>query len=248
MYGIHTTSFEIETEELLIFIDAGSGLANTPQIGAELQARKPMHIFLTHLHLDHLIGLPAFEPLYDQHQTIHIYGSSQEHGAWRNHLHSILNPPFWPIPVNDMQATIQFHDLSYRADELRLGDITMQWQPIPHTGDCVSYRINTSHRSICIATDHEPTPESMTSFRKFAKGADVFVHDAQYTPAEYVAKRGWGHTTWETASRIAADAGVAQLLLTHHDANREDREIDSFVLHAREHFPNTFAAREERSY
>jgi len=247
-YGTHTTCFGIEQEESLLFIDAGSGLVNARSLLLQPHPQKSIHIFLTHLHLDHLMGLPSFPPLYDPSYDIHLYGSSEQHGALQDYLRLLVAPPFWPLSIQKMAGSITLHELSNEVRELELGDAIIRWHPIPHSGACLSYRLDFPNRSLCIATDHEPIPELKDSFIDFASGVDTLVHDAQYTPIEYSKRRGWGHATWEIAAEIADRTNADQLLLTHHDVERTDQEIDSMVIQARNLFPNTYAAREGRRY
>jgi len=102
-----------------------------------------------------------------------------------------------------------------------------------------------SGKSIVIATDYEPgNPRFDESFLRFCCGTDILILDAQYTPREAAAHRGWGHGTWQKATAIALEANAGELILTHHDRYRTDAQVDAMVRAARRYFPHTRAARE----
>jgi ribonuclease BN (tRNA processing enzyme) len=113
-----------------------------------------------------------------------------------------------------------------------------------HPQGISGFRIEGPSRTVVIATDHESEPEADRRLAEFARGADVLIHDAQYLPAEYQMRLGWGHSTWEHAVKAAERAEVSELVLTSHDPDHTDEDIDGIVAAAMDRFPNTIAGTE----
>lgn len=244
-YGGHTTSFSLETGQALLLFDAGSGITETNLILAEAAGSKKIALFLTHFHLDHLLGLMGLKMLYCPDSQLDVYGAAPSTDeSLQGLLSAFFDQRFWPVPLGTMASTIRYHELSPGNGNVRLEDVTVHWQPIPHTQLCLAYQLHTPGGSITIATDHEPTPASMDEFVEFTRGTDLLIQDAQYTPDEYLARRGWGHGTWRKATEIADRAGVGRLVLTHHDPGHSDDELEAILLQAKSAFDSTTLARD----
>jgi ribonuclease BN (tRNA processing enzyme) len=155
----------------------------------------------------------------------------------------LVAPPFWPVKLAQSRARLRLEDLpTDRAVMFRHG-ARIAWCPVRHPQQCLAYRLECAGKSIVIATDHEiGDPRLDRRFLQFCGGADVLIIDAQYTPREKAAHIGWGHGTWREAAAIARAAGVGELILTHHDRQRTDAQIDAIVRQARRYFPRTRAA------
>ena len=240
-YGGHTTCFSLETPEVLLVIDAGSGLQSLSRALPGNGQRKPIVFFFTHYHLDHISGLNLFAALLDQASTVEMYGAGWPGFDWKQQLPLLWQRPFWPQPGRSVWNP-GMHDLEETGGNMKLHGIDISWCPIEHTDRCLAYRLALPGRTLVIAPDHEPADPEKNLLIDFAAGADVLVHDAQYTPDEYPAKRGWGHSTWREATTIAERAGVKELYLTHHDMARTDDMVDALVEEARMIFPQTRAA------
>ena len=225
-------------------MDAGTGIVS---LGDELVRRAtlpPIRILFTHLHLDHVIGLPTFKPLFRKDARITLMGSSTSSGRWRQALSTMFGKPLWPVGLSDVEATVRFEDLEGRGPRTLCG-IQVSWCPVRHPQGCLSFRIETSDGVIVLATDREHGDRQRDrAFLSFCRGADILIHDAQYTPEESHRRRGWGHSTWEQAARVAKAAGVRKLVLTSHDPSRSDAQVDRIVAKARRIFPNTVGAAE----
>jgi ribonuclease BN (tRNA processing enzyme) len=151
--------------------------------------------------------------------------------------------PYFPIGFEDLPSRREFVQMEYRAT--RLGGIEVHPFPLNHPQGATGYRMEAGGAVIVHASDLEHGDPRLDSLlREHAEGADVLIYDAQYSPEEYQAKRGWGHSTWLEAARVAHDAHVKQLVLFHHDPAHDDRTVQEFVDQARRLFENTQAAKE----
>jgi phosphoribosyl 1,2-cyclic phosphodiesterase len=241
-YGGHTTCFSLETPEGLIVIDAGTGLTQVEADRPTAPPALPIHVLFTHFHIDHLVGLPGFAPLYRAGQPVTLWGDAERQPRWESAVRTLFAPPYWPMDMARLPARVAMRDLPADA-ALDLLGVRISWCPVLHPQTCLAYRLQTPSASIVIATDHECGDAALDArFLEFCRHADFLVYDAQYTPEEYARHRGWGHSTWKDGAAIARQAGVGELVLTHHDRRRTDPEIDSVVAQARAVFPRTRAA------
>jgi len=244
-YGGNTTCFSVHTSGGLILFDAGTGISLLSRELRDLPGLPPLTLFFTHLHTDHLIGLPGFEPLYSPRTEISILADPRRPDNWQRSLRAFMSAPYWPIGLGETQAAMTLRDLPVKRDALDLHGISISWFRVPHPQHCLAYRIDLDGTSVVIATDVEYAPEEIDpAFVTFCRGATFLLFDAQYTPAEYPHHRGWGHSTWETAVRLARECGAERLVLTHHAPARTDAEIEEIVTEAAQDFPAVSAARE----
>jgi ribonuclease BN (tRNA processing enzyme) len=242
-YGGHTTCFSVETDAGLLIIDAGTGLSHVDQEMEKRTVLPPMTILFTHFHLDHIIGLPLFRPLYRQSAQIRLMADPRREDVWTETIQRFCRPPYWPKELKSAGAALSFEQLPVDRGFAEIHGTRVTWCPVWHPQQCLAYKIQVPQATIVIATDHETGNGPLDdSFMEFCKGADILVYDAQYTPEEYPRFRGWGHSTWREAARIAADAGVRELILTHLSRSRTDAAQDEIIAHARAIFPATRGA------
>ena len=186
----------------------------------------------THFHWDHIQGIPFFAPL--QQTTIH---SSAEPEDLKRILAAQMQPPYYPIAMPP--------NLAYRRNNIQIGDLLIRPFPLHHPNGATGYRIESPDRSIVYASDHEHGNASAdATLLEHAQNADVLIYDAQYTPEEYEHRRGWGHSTWREAVKLARSANVKQLIVFHHDPSRTDQQLQAIVRDAQAEFKNTIAAKE----
>jgi len=243
-YGSHTTCFSLNTPDGLIVIDAGTGITSLFTKPHKELPLPPITLLFTHFHLDHVIGLPVFLPLYNPKAQITVMADASRPDPWRQTLSTIMAAPFWPVPLPQCGAQLTFLDLPPQRS-MTLYGIRISWIPIWHPQQCLSFRFDTPKGSIVVATDREHgQPEMDAAFLAFCRDADALIYDAQYTPDEYPSHHGWGHSTWLEGVDVAKRAGVKELILTHHDRERTDAQEDALIAEAQHCFPNTGGARE----
>ena len=213
-----------------IVLDAGTGLR---ELGAYLRPQlvaqgRPLrgHIFLTHLHYDHLLGLPFFSPLEDPGACIDIYGPGQHSGPLASVIDDIVKPPFFPVFVREFRGEVRLMDMP--SEPVELNGIRVSAAQIPHTGTTLGYRIEAGGRSVAYLPDHQAPLDREAiapSVLDLCAGVDLLIHDAQYDEIEFAAKSDWGHSTVAYAVHVAAEAGVRQLALFHHDPSHDDARL-----------------------
>jgi phosphoribosyl 1,2-cyclic phosphodiesterase len=233
-----------EDETLLIF-DAGTGLR---RLGESLRGPLEAHLFLSHLHWDHIQGFPFFGPAYAPGNRIRLYAPERcaPNGDVRAALDAQMRAPHFPVGLDAMRAELAFGAVAAGA-EVKLGAaVTVQAAAAKHPNGCLAYRVTAGGRSVVYATDteHDASGRLDRQLLELARGADVLIYDAQYTADEYAGKRGWGHSTAEEGARLAEAAGVSQLVLYHHDPTHDDWQIARIEAATRARFPHTVAARE----
>lgn len=228
-YGGDTSSVEVvsRTGDRLI-LDAGSGIR---ALGVELSGIDKIDILLSHLHMDHVQGLPFFVPMLDPASEVHIWGPVSTTQGLRERLSRYLSPPLFPIMVRDL-ANVYFHDVP--PGEFDINGIHVHADLVSHPGSTLGYRLADSGSSLSYLPDHEPamgdpafpgSPE-WTSGYALAAGSDLLIHDAQYTDDEYLERVGWGHTSTTQLARFAEMGGVGRVLTFHHDPAHTDEALD----------------------
>lgn len=209
------------------------------------------HVLVTHYHWDHLQGIPFFHPFFEPHNHFHFYSFESRYlgpESLRKALESQLASPYFPIDASAMSAQRTFRDVA-GGQNWQIGGVRVTTERLNHPQGCLGYRLDTSAGSVVYATDNEPDGgEYDTKLRTLAHGADVLIYDAQYSPEQLAStRRGWGHSSWLEAVKVARDCKVANLLLFHHDPDSSDRTIDGYLSAARQEFPPTWAATEGMS-
>lgn len=231
-YGGDTASVELTTGDgALVVLDAGSGIR---QLGNHLTKTYPrVDILLSHLHMDHVQGLPFFRPLLNPEVETHIWGPISTTRDLRSRISRYLSPPLFPVRVRDL-PNVTFHDVI--PSTFQLGSLEVTADLITHPGSTLGYRIIEGDESLAYLSDHEPAfglgriPDSpeWTSGSALARGVDVLVHDAQYTDEEYARRVGWGHTSLTQLADLTRQAEPGRLVTFHHDPAHSDSELDVF--------------------
>jgi ribonuclease BN (tRNA processing enzyme) len=229
-YGGETSCVEVRGDAgALLVLDAGSGAR---RLGARLAATRPrVDVILTHLHLDHVQGLGFFQPLFEPDVEVHLWGPGSTTQSLRDRLNRYLSPPLFPVHLRDLPA-VELHEL--HPGRAHIAGFTVTADHVCHPGPTLGLRVEQQGRSLVYIPDHEPALGAATipanpvwtSGSALAHHADVLIHDAQYTAAEYAERIGWGHSTVDQATQFAAQAGARTLVTFHHDPGHSDDFLD----------------------
>ena len=236
-YGGNTSCFLADMCGETVVLDAGSGL---DALGAAVPlpgGRKCVHILLSHLHLDHIMGLFSFPLLYDPAAGICLYGDT----GLRSRLDAVLGPPYWPLGLDDFRARVEVRELTPGV-RLPLGDgIVLSTLRGNHPGDSLLYRLEGDGKTLVYALDCEMDEGMCAELTRFAQNADLLIWDATFAPGDL--KKGWGHSTWQEGLALGRLTGVKRVLMAHYAQTYSDRflseqeklaKADSRCLFARE--------------
>ena len=225
-YGGNTACVEVrDSSGALLVLDAGTGLR---ELGVALMGQngaRPFNIdlLLSHLHWDHIQGIPFFRPAYDPNSTLRIKGPKQSR-SMKELLGLGMDDPFFPVDLDDIPARIDIGELMDGSDE-RMGPYRVRSASIFHPAPALAYRIEADGKTLVYATDTEdPFSGKPNPVITLAEGADTLIHDAQFLKSDF--KPTWGHSTIESAIDVAAKAKVKRLILYHHDPDRSDDALD----------------------
>ncbi len=245
--GGNTSCVEVKCADETVIFDLGTGLR---PLGLALMKRAPVKasLFLSHYHWDHIAGLPFFAPAYDPKSELIIHGATRRGRDVRQILSGQMIDPYFPVDLGVLNAHLRFVTLQ-DGGLAHLGETTVRAAELNHPGGALGFRLEHGGRSRVYATDFEHGTSADDRLVELARGADLLVFDAQYTPAEYVgngamSKKGWGHSTYEVGAEIARRAGVKKLALYHHAPDRDDKGIEKLAALAKRLHPGAFAARE----
>jgi phosphoribosyl 1,2-cyclic phosphodiesterase len=226
----------------LLILDAGTGIK---QLGAVLERDGPVHVLLTHLHLDHVEGLRFFAPFWRPGVELHIWGPPSPLHSLEDRISRAFSPPLFPLELGDTPANVIFHDVPHGTWEVE--GIRIDAQAVSHPGPTLGYRLSVNGSALAYIPDHEPVlgvemadlaPEWISGFA-LAADVDVLFHDCQFSEAEYSSRVGWGHSSVAHAVEFAQRSDVGRLVLFHHDPDRTDAGVDGLVERARELWDGT---------
>jgi phosphoribosyl 1,2-cyclic phosphodiesterase len=247
-YGGNTScvSLTSDTGHLYVF-DCGSGAR---QLGEKLLAENKTngidgYIFISHTHWDHIQGFPFFAPFFRPENRFNILGYASQSSQLIDILAGQMKSNYFPVSLYSLPADLGFYALQEHNKMLELDGAKIKTVSLKHPLPSLAYRIDLGGKSVVYATDHEPLhlPDMEQGkplgfdviderLVKLAQGADVLIHDAQYSNDELCCKVGWGHNTAEIAVDTAVRAGVKTLVLYHHDPSHNDEAIDTLLANA----------------
>jgi phosphoribosyl 1,2-cyclic phosphodiesterase len=235
-YGGNTACVALESPGSdPIVLDLGTGLRFW---GETLPADGSFrgHALVTHLHWDHVQGLPFFVPINRPGAQLDVYGPMQDDGTDLDEAFGeFMRPPYFPVRVGDLAGDIRFHGLD--NGDHQIGDAKVRVQRVPHVGPTNGYRIEMNGSTVVYISDHQQPADGgydiAEGVLELCDGADLLIHDAQYTPSEFTMKAHWGHCTIQYAMHVAREAGVRRLALFHHDPEHDDDTVDRLLANAR---------------
>lgn len=231
-YGGDTTCLEIRAESgQTIIVDAGTGIR---RLGSRLLKDNILkyHFIFTHAHWDHLLGFPFFKPLYTGETELHMHRCPFGKKFVETMLSKVMAPPHFPVRYTDVRAKIRYE--SACPDRFDIGSVTVIPIPISHPDGGSGYQFIENGKKFVFLTDNElgyvhPGGMPFEAYREFCEGADLLIHDAEYTPEEYRKTVEWGHSMVSDVIRLAVQAGVKCLGLFHLNQDRTDLQMDDIV-------------------
>jgi phosphoribosyl 1,2-cyclic phosphodiesterase len=239
-YGGNTSCVQLTLSDgTIVVLDAGTGIRC---LGLDLPpSDRPLHILLTHLHLDHIQGLMFFAPMFRRESEIVIYGPSDPSApdlSLRDRIARYISAPLTPVEIRELPCHMSFREAE--PTEWQIGPARVRAASVTHRGPTLGYRVSEGDASIVYMPDHEPglgTPldqleDEWISGLDLARDADVLIHDAQYTDAEYPQHLGWGHSSMSDVLMLASRARARRLVAFHHDPLHSDDVLDEMGTEA----------------
>lgn len=234
-YGGNTACVVVESPgQDPILLDLGTGLR---QYGETIAPGVPFRgtALVTHLHWDHVQGLPFFPPILRDGAALDVYGPTHDGVGLEAAFARFMTPPFFPVQITDLPGEVRFHDVG--PGSFDVGDARVTVAYVPHIGETHGYRIERGGATVAYVSDHQqPGPGDLTVSDEvvaLCRDVDLLIHDAQYTDDEFLAKADWGHCTVDFAVEVAVRAGARRLALFHHDPSHDDATLDRLADHAR---------------
>ncbi len=249
VFGGNTSCVSIETQDHIVILDAGSGIR---ELGQYLMKRNGLKgidgsILLSHLHWDHIQGLPFFVPARAQENQFTIYGEGKYRLGLSQILAGQMQAPYFPVSMDAVfRAQVKFREVCARQRIEIQPDLFVTPFCLTHPNGALGYLLQIKGRRIAYVSDHEHSIGQLSpNVLEMVPSVDLLIHDAQYSREELANdKRGWGHSAWEDVVELASEAQVEQLLLFHHDPEATDAVLNERQFLAQEKFPHTIVARE----
>jgi phosphoribosyl 1,2-cyclic phosphodiesterase len=271
--GGNTSCVELRVDNHILICDGGSGIIPLGNHLMGQQDIKEVTIILTHYHWDHISGLPFFVPAFVPGWKVNIHGPGGDREFLEKYISGQMLAPYFPVEVETWLAEINY--LASPQNQLEYGPFQIESFNVHHPGSTFGYRITVHDKMIVYVSDNELSfidkniaerrpelePEELQLIEAMQLEerdkalesiyqAEVFIHDAQYTPEDYAKKRGWGHSCYIDTAYFAMDAQVQQLYLFHVDPNYNDTKIEDLhratikLIHERQSKMECHIARE----
>ena len=219
-FGGATSCYLVEAAGQRLYLDAGTGIVNAPPAVMEDE----IIILLSHVHIDHILGLPFFRALSQKGRRIRVLTETRNGLSCEDQLRRFLAPPLWPVWLDAYPAKAGCEDLKL---PFKAGSLLVEGMPSTHPNGSTILRVTGEGKSLVYATDFEHTDKSIADLVRFAKGTDLLLYDAQYTKEEYPSKRGFGHSCPAVGMQVFKECGAKHLLFVHHDPGRTDQDLEA---------------------
>jgi phosphoribosyl 1,2-cyclic phosphodiesterase len=244
-YGGHTSCIAIELDDWLVILDAGSGIADASHLALS-NPHKQILLLFSHVHLDHIMGLPFFAPVWKKDMTINIMaGSLEPYGGIHHFLNNTFTPPLFPIKFSNFAANIQCHDFKAGNTLEPFPNLKIDTCALNHPNGAVGYRLNYKGKSVCYITDTEHSLEKPDhSILNLIKSSDLVIYDSSYDDNNFSTYKGWGHSTWQEGVRLAKKANAKKLAIFHHDPRNTDDKMEIIEKSATQEWDGTFVAKQ----
>jgi phosphoribosyl 1,2-cyclic phosphodiesterase len=247
-YGGNTPCVEVRCGDRILIFDAGTGIRPLGDALVLEGAGRHFDIFLSHFHIDHIVGLPFFAPLFSADYTVRLWaGHLKPKTCVEGAVRKMMSAPLFPIEIEAFRARTEFRDFKAGESLTPSGGITLRTARLNHPGGATGYRIEYGGRSVAYLTDIEcgdgPFDPAVVAL---ARNAALLILDTTYTDEELPGHVGWGHSSWQQGIRLADAAQAGRLCLFHHDPDHDDAFMDGIAAAAEAARPGTIAAREGR--
>ncbi|MGC8660545.1 MAG: MBL fold metallo-hydrolase [Desulfomonilaceae bacterium] len=233
-FGGNTTCVEVTTDlGHSAVIDAGTGIRILGDSLLKRSKIRSINLFMTHIHWDHLMGLPFFGPLFHQDFRIIVNGCRKCFDGMKRVFSSDYVDGTWPVCFRDLKARIE-PPKEIPMGTIELEDVVVEQHRLQHPQGGLGFKFKESGKKFIFLTDNELTDEGwegtrFKDFVEFCSGVDLLVHDCQYLPEELDKRRGWGHSDTKSVAKLAVETGAKQLILFHHDPWRTDEGVQKLV-------------------
>lgn len=230
-YGGNTTCLNITLESgRRVIIDAGSGIRALGEKLTAMQEPLDIYLLITHIHWDHILGFPFFDPIYRESNKIAIDGFHTCMKGLRIPFDNKMVDGLFPVRFEALKAQIRYLE-TVEYGSLNIDGAVIESIPLQHPQGGLGYRFQEGDRVLVFLTDNELTQDAWPGrhpddYVRFCEGADVLIHDAQFTPEEHRGRKGWGHSDYEEALELALRADARRLVLFHHDPPRKDSDLE----------------------
>ena len=217
LFGGATSCYMVQAGDDCVFLDAGTGLLSAPAL-----LSKPPLILLTHLHLDHILGLGMYRRLLMKGERTLLCLPGKTVQQEQRMLEAVFSPPYWPLSLMDYKGDLE---LVLPRFPVRHGLLRIDCMEGRHPGGCMVFRVSCGEKSLVYATDYEHGSVGFAELERFAQGTELLLYDGQYGPEKYNARIGFGHSTEEKGVELMERCGAKRLLLIHHDPDSTDTEL-----------------------
>ncbi len=247
-YGGETMCIEVRCGEDRIILDAGTGLRLLGQHLAKAPRAMDAHLLLSHAHIDHLLGLLQFAPLWRPGAQLNVWtvdGTEDDPAAAAR---ALLAPPYMPVGAAAFPASVAWRSVGRNERFHPCGAAIVTPIEVNHPGGAIGFRIDCNGKSLAYVTDHEHgDPEVDARLARWAAGVDLLVYDATFTEAELHDRKGWGHSTWQAGVRLRDAARAGLVTFVHHEPGRTDAQLDIVAAQAARAARNAAFARQGMS-